>query len=161
MRPALVGCWILAATIQPLCLAVMVFSARTRDSVTPRAREVSARLQIRAFLTALDAYSRDTGTFPSTSEGLLALRSDLGKPGWNGPYLDRDIAPDPWGRPYTYRLSGITPEILSRDGHLSSGTLGAPIPKSYRGCLRLLVFAIAAAGFIGYPFLPRIMRKLQ
>jgi len=25
---------------------------------------------------------------------------------WSGPYLDKDIPPDPWGRPYQYSSPG-------------------------------------------------------
>ena len=45
----------------------------------------------------------DVGRYPSTEEGLVAL---LTKPaaaaGWNGPYLKKEVPPDPWGHAYVY-----------------------------------------------------------
>ena len=69
-----------------------------------------ARADIDANLaTALRLYELDNGSFPTTEQGLAALRA---KPNtnplpenWNGPYIER--APlDPWGRPYIYSSPG-------------------------------------------------------
>ena len=69
-----------------------------------------ARADIDANLaTALRLYELDNGSFPTTEQGLAALRI---KPNtnplpenWNGPYIER--APlDPWGRPYIYSSPG-------------------------------------------------------
>lgn len=66
-----------------------------------------ARSQIEAFSRALGAYRLDVGNFPSSEEGLNAL---LAKPAnaakWNGPYLEKAVPPDPWGRAYIYRSPG-------------------------------------------------------
>lgn len=66
-----------------------------------------ARSQIEAFSRALGAYRLDVGNFPSSEEGLNAL---LVKPAtaakWNGPYLEKAVPPDPWGRAYIYRAPG-------------------------------------------------------
>jgi general secretion pathway protein G len=80
------------------------------------ARTVAARAQIDNFLLALKAYKKDVGDFPSTAEGLQALRVSPGRSGWNGPYLAKDIPLDPWGVPYNYRypgLHGTGPDIVS------------------------------------------------
>ena len=86
------------------------------------ARIVAARTQIQNFMTALGAYKLDTGAFPTTAQGLQALRS---KPkdarDWAGPYIAYDIPRDPWGREYVYRCPGEhgdEPDIVSygRDG---------------------------------------------
>ena len=91
----------------------------------PRANERHielARAQMHAFREALQRYREDVDRFPSTDEGLNALRTNLdGNVQWHGPYLPADIPLDPWGRPYVYRYSieqGDTPEIVSlgRDG---------------------------------------------
>src|SRR5579883_2452120 len=70
-----------------------------------RAKVTSARSQIKSFSTALGMYKLDTGTFPSTEEGLNALRV---KPAtanqWQGPYLPQDVPLDPWGHPYVYKF---------------------------------------------------------
>jgi general secretion pathway protein G len=44
------------------------------------------------------------GSFPTTDQGLQALRTQPGGvENWDGPYLPKDIPPDPWGHPYVYR----------------------------------------------------------
>ena len=71
------------------------------------AKITAAKTQIVNFQTALGAYKLDTGTFPTTEQGLLALRvkpSDINT--WNGPYMPKDIPLDPWGRPYVYLFPG-------------------------------------------------------
>src|SRR5260370_3166636 len=39
-----------------------------------RARKTAARAQINAYMTALGSYKLDTGSFPTTEQGLHALR---------------------------------------------------------------------------------------
>jgi general secretion pathway protein G len=66
-----------------------------------------AKAQIESFGQALDQYRLDVGSYPTTEQGLAALRTapaDL--PRWQGPYLKRDIPADPWGRPYVYAAPG-------------------------------------------------------
>ena len=72
-----------------------------------KARITAARAQINSFMTALGTYKLDTGTFPTTEQGLQALRvrpPDMNQ--WNGPYLPQDIPVDPWGHPYSYKYPG-------------------------------------------------------
>lgn len=59
----------------------------------------------------LDLYRLDVGNYPTQSEGLAALVTDVdGAAGWNGPYLkDADGLHDPWGRPYIYRIPSQRP----------------------------------------------------
>jgi general secretion pathway protein G len=84
---------------------------------TDTARITAARAQINAFMTALGAYKLDTGTFPTTEQGLQALRvRPQGVTQWQGPYLPQEIPLDPWGRPYVYKYpgeQGDEPEIVS------------------------------------------------
>ena len=71
------------------------------------ARITAARSQIANFQTALGTYKLDTGTFPTTEQGLQALRvkpADLAQ--WNGPYMPKDIPKDPWGHDYGYKYPG-------------------------------------------------------
>lgn len=72
------------------------------------AKSDTARLQIANFKSALDLYRLDTGSYPTTQQGLAALvRSPGNVPGWKGPYIDsRDVPLDPWGNPYLYRMPG-------------------------------------------------------
>ncbi|HUL65777.1 MAG TPA: type II secretion system major pseudopilin GspG [Burkholderiaceae bacterium] len=66
-----------------------------------------ARTQIEAFEKALDQFRIDVGRFPTTEEGLSALRRrPLDSAKWNGPYLMKALPNDPWGRPYIYRAPG-------------------------------------------------------
>ena len=81
------------------------------------AKQTVARQQINDFMTALGAYRLDTGTFPSTEQGLQALRT---RPSsverWDGPYLPKDVPQDPWGHPYIYKYPGEhgdEPDIIS------------------------------------------------
>jgi general secretion pathway protein G len=74
---------------------------------TDTARVTAARTQINMFMTALGAYKLDTGTFPTTEQGLQALRAQpSGLTQWQGPYLPQEIPVDPWGRPYIYKYPG-------------------------------------------------------
>ena len=71
------------------------------------AQSTLAHAQIKNFQTALGAYKLDTGTFPTTEQGLLALRvKPADVPQWNGPYLPVDVPKDPWGTEYAYGFPG-------------------------------------------------------
>src|SRR5262249_24935479 len=62
-----------------------------------RSRTTAAKAQINAFQTALGVYKLDTGKFPTTEQGLRALRAQPdGVERWDGPYLPQDAPPDPW-----------------------------------------------------------------
>ena len=74
----------------------------------------AARTQIGALKTPLQAYRLDIGDFPSSSQGLDALRhtpSDLpNQDKWFGPYLDSEVPKDPWSQPYGYEYPGKNQE---------------------------------------------------
>src|SRR5438105_13090635 len=56
-----------------------------------KARRTSTHVQINNFMTALGAYKLDTGTFPTTEQGLQALRvKPENASQWAGPYLPQD-----------------------------------------------------------------------
>jgi general secretion pathway protein G len=66
-----------------------------------------ARAQIESFGQALDQYRLDVGQYPTSEQGLIALRlTPQQVVRWQGPYLKRDIPEDPWGHPYVYRRPG-------------------------------------------------------
>ncbi len=72
-----------------------------------QAKQKSAKAQIELFGTALDAFRLDVGRYPTTEEGLKALREKpSGLDAWKGPYLPKEIPLDPWGRPYLYKSPG-------------------------------------------------------
>lgn len=86
----------------------------------------AARQQVELLGAALDTYRLDNHKYPSTEQGLAALRV-LPTAGerpvrWRGPYLRRDVPVDPWGKPYVYVSPGrVNPQgydlySLGRDG---------------------------------------------
>lgn len=71
------------------------------------AKQKAAKAQIELFGTALDALRLDVGRYPTTEEGLTALREKpSGMEGWKGPYLPKEIPKDPWGKAYVYKCPG-------------------------------------------------------
>ena len=72
-----------------------------------QARVVAAKQQISDLQLALGQYKLDTGLFPTQEQGLGALRAQpQGVEQWHGPYLVKDLGPDPWGHPYLYKYPG-------------------------------------------------------
>jgi len=73
-------------------------------------RTQAARTQIEQFGVQLDLYRLDNGRYPTTEQGLAALRTRPTSPpeprAWKGPYAKKDIPADPWGNPYQYRFPG-------------------------------------------------------
>lgn len=75
-----------------------------------KARVVKAKAQIEALSMALKQYKLDNGFYPSTEQGLRALREkpSMGRAPQNYPpkgYLD-SLPKDPWGRDYVYLCPG-------------------------------------------------------
>ena len=72
-----------------------------------KAKLKAARAQIELLGTALDTFRLDVGRYPSTEEGLQALRQKpVTADRWDGPYLKKDIPLDPWAKPYKYTSPG-------------------------------------------------------
>lgn len=122
-------------------LVVVTIIALFAALVAPRmlqksdtARIVAARVQINSFMTALGAYKLDTGIYPTTEQGLQALRTrPEGVKQWQGPYLPQDIPTDPWGNSYVYRYppegGGPEPQIIcyGADGQPGGEKISADI----------------------------------
>ena len=75
-----------------------------------QARQAAAKSDIEASLaTALDLYELDNGQYPTTEQGLAALRtkpaSSSVPSNWRGPYLKKEPK-DPWTKPYIYKFPG-------------------------------------------------------
>jgi general secretion pathway protein G len=74
------------------------------------ARDAAARSQMELIAPALDAYRLDNGSYPTTAQGLQALRTAPTiepRPGnWRGPYLRREVPMDPWDSPYVFVSPG-------------------------------------------------------
>lgn len=67
----------------------------------------TAAAQIDALGKALDQYRLDVGHYPTTDQGLAALFvAPANETGWNGPYLQKKVPLDPWGKPYLYKQPG-------------------------------------------------------
>lgn len=70
----------------------------------------AAKIQAELLDSELQRYQLDVQSFPSTAAGLEALQSpppelqDQAK--WQGPYLDKGIPVDPWGKQYQYSYPG-------------------------------------------------------
>lgn len=108
-------------------LVVMVIIGLLAALVAPRlfpklgkGKQAAAKAQIELLGQALDQYRLDTGSYPSTQEGLNALMTNPGQEKWDGPYLKKSLPMDPWGKPYLYQIPGTKGEydLLSygRDG---------------------------------------------
>lgn len=66
-----------------------------------------ARAQIEGLNKALDIYRLELGHYPTTEQGLAALiTAPSDEPRWAGPYLQKEVPQDPWGRDYIYRSPG-------------------------------------------------------
>ena len=67
----------------------------------------AAKAQIDALGKSLDQYRLDVGHYPSAEQGLVALfKRPTNEAKWDGPYLQKDVPNDPWGKPYLYRQPG-------------------------------------------------------
>ena len=109
-------------------LVVMVIIGLLAAYVGPRyfaqlgkSEQGAARAQIEALAKALDTYRLDTGKYPSAELGLNALVvKPANEPKWQGPYLQKAVPQDPWGRAYIYRMGGAKGEFeltsLGKDG---------------------------------------------
>lgn len=121
-------------------LVVVTIIALFAALVAPRmlhkgdtARVTLAHAQINSFMTALSAYKLDTGLYPSTEEGLQALRArPANLTQWQGPYLPQEIPVDPWGHPYVYKFPGEhgdEPDVIcyGADGQTGGDGINADI----------------------------------
>lgn len=79
--------------------------APTMFSKVGSAQKKTAMAQMQMLSTALDTYRLDVGGFP---ESLAELRAGKA-PGWDGPYLPRELPMDPWGNPYVYTVQTDNP----------------------------------------------------
>jgi general secretion pathway protein G len=100
-------------------LVVLVILGVLAGIVMPRlfgrgeeAKRTAARVQMRILEDALNQYEVDTGTYPSTEQGLEALIREptVGRipDRWReGGYLEKSTVPkDPWGSEYVYLSPG-------------------------------------------------------
>ncbi|MFZ7126503.1 MAG: type II secretion system major pseudopilin GspG [Desulfobacterales bacterium] len=111
-------------------LIVMVILGLLAALVGPRffgqekkARQKTAKSQIALFEAALDTYRLDVGRYPTSEQGLEALRTRPdGVDKWDGPYLRKEIPLDPWGNAYVYE----SPSEHGDYAIISHGADGSP-----------------------------------
>jgi general secretion pathway protein G len=84
-------------------MVVMVIIGLLAAAVAPKifgrvdkARQQDAQAQIELLGQALDLYRLEKHKYPTTDEGLEAIR----------PYLKKDLPKDPWGNNYDYQSPG-------------------------------------------------------
>ena len=92
----------------------------------------TTKAQIVGLEKALQQYRLDVGRYPTTEQGLAALMT---KPAnvnkWAGPYLEKNLPMDPWGRPYVFVSPGEHGDFdissTGRDGRPGGDGLDADI----------------------------------
>ncbi|MGC8475138.1 MAG: type II secretion system major pseudopilin GspG [Acetobacteraceae bacterium] len=95
------------------------------------ARRSIARQSVEQLGSILDLYKLDVGSYPTTAQGLEALRRrPQGVAGWNGPYLQHGKRlRDPWNHRFVYRAPSVRPglsyDLCSRGPDDGTGTPGA------------------------------------
>jgi len=91
----------------------------------------TAHVQVESLSSALDLYKIDMGRYPTTQEGLAALKvKPPAAENWNGPYVKNTTSlNDPWGHPYSYSSPGKHGEFdLSSNGPNGENGNGADPP---------------------------------
>lgn len=101
------------------------------------AQSTAAKTQIAMLGLALDGYRLDNNVYPSDDQGLSALQAHPATgeapTNWRGPYLQRALPVDPWGRPYLYRSPGRADPrrydlyTLGRDGQIGGADEDADV----------------------------------
>ena len=95
-------------------LLVLVILATLAAIVVPKftkraeqAKLTAAATEISHISLALDTFEVDCGRYPTAEEGLKALvEQPSNADGWHGPYLNRGLPKDPWGKVYVYQCPG-------------------------------------------------------
>lgn len=113
-------------------LVVILILAILAALIVPRvvgrqgdAKRSKAAADISTLSSLLQQYKLDNDHFPSTEEGLQALRTaPADATNWRGPYTTKPIPTDPWQSEYVYEYPGANGE----DSYvlISYGADGAP-----------------------------------
>lgn len=113
-------------------LVVILILAILAAMIVPRivnrtsdAKQAKALADLANLSKMIETFRLDCDRYPSTEEGLNALRTaPADVTGWRGPYTQRPIPPDPWGNDYVYEYPG--PDGDESYVLLSYGSDGAP-----------------------------------
>ena len=95
-------------------LVVVLILAILAALIVPRvvnrtgdAKRAKAATDISTLASMLSNYKVDTDQYPTTEEGLNALRvAPSGANNWRGPYITKELPTDPWGNEYVYESPG-------------------------------------------------------
>jgi len=102
---AIVGVFVVCGALPVFFLASTAY-----EGTRKRANINAAEVQVRLFKNQLELYNLTVKSYPSTDQGLEALRTapaDLADlDSWQGPYLKGSVPLDPWGNPYQYESPG-------------------------------------------------------
>ena len=94
-----------------LVLVILVilgsFAVGMFTSTQKKAQMKAAAAQIGGFATPIGSYYLDTNEYPPDLQSLRSPPASMQNPAkWQGPYLNKDVPPDPWGNPYQYAFPG-------------------------------------------------------
>jgi general secretion pathway protein G len=90
-----------------------------------RSKTQVTKAQIESFEKGLDQYRIDTGRYPTSEQGLVALFVQPANEGnWHGPYLKKGIPADPWNNAYVYKAPGSDGREYDIISYGSNGTQG-------------------------------------
>lgn len=77
----------------------------------------TTQTNIKSLESALDLYRLHASVYPSTEQGLNALKTkpEVGRipKTWNGPYIKKDLPQDGWENDFHYTSDGRSYEIVS------------------------------------------------
>jgi len=121
------GFTLLELLVVIVILGILAGFVGTRIMGRPEeARRMKAKTQIVSIETAIKLYKLDSGSYPTTEQGLQALveAPTVGElpPNWRkGGYLEKGKVPkDPWGNEYIYLSPGVNSDFdlisYGRDG---------------------------------------------
>jgi general secretion pathway protein G len=113
-------------------LVVVLILAILAALIVPRvvnrtgdAKRAKAASDIATLSSLLQQYRIDNDSFPSTEQGLSALRvQPTDATNWRGPYTSKDISADPWGNEYVYESPGANGEDYVITSYGSDGAPG-------------------------------------
>jgi general secretion pathway protein G len=92
---------------------------------TGQAKVSKAQADLSELSNAIDQFRLDCDRYPTTQEGLDALRNPpSGVTGYRGPYLKQAIPMDPWNNPYIYTCPGPSGQGYQVESYGADGAPG-------------------------------------
>ena len=102
------GGFTLIEVLLVLVILVVLFTMAvvSYGPIRKKVQKSAARTQIGLFDEAARTYEATVGENPPNLLALRARPADVPEDKWAGPYLTKDIPPDPWGKQYSYQPQG-------------------------------------------------------